>query len=47
MRMRHCFHLQVRPERTAQFVARHQAVWPEMQDAPRARCFHLADVEKK
>jgi L-rhamnose mutarotase len=34
--MRYCFHLQVRPDRTAEYVARHQAVWPEMQDALRA-----------
>jgi L-rhamnose mutarotase len=34
--MRYCFQLQVRPERMAEYVARHQAVWPEMQDALRA-----------
>src|SRR3954454_10636435 len=34
--MRYCFHLQVRPERMAEYVERHQAVWPEMQDALRA-----------
>ena len=33
---RYCFNLQVRPERMAEYVARHQAVWPEMQDALRA-----------
>ena len=33
---RYCFHLQVRPERIAEYVQRHQAVWPEMQDALRA-----------
>jgi L-rhamnose mutarotase len=34
--MRYCFHLQIRPERMAEYVARHQAVWPDMQDALRA-----------
>jgi L-rhamnose mutarotase len=34
--MRYCFHLLVRPERMAEYVERHQAVWPEMQDALRA-----------
>jgi len=34
--MRYCFHLQVRPERMAEYVRRHQAVWPEMQEALRA-----------
>ena len=34
--MRYCFTLQVRPERMAEYVARHQAVWPEMQAALRA-----------
>jgi L-rhamnose mutarotase len=34
--MRYCFNLQVRPERIAEYVERHQAVWPEMQDALRA-----------
>ena len=34
--MRYCFSLQVRPERMAEYVERHQAVWPEMQDALRA-----------
>ncbi|WP_433300287.1 L-rhamnose mutarotase [Actinoplanes sp. CA-030573] len=33
---RYCFNLQVRPERLAEYVERHQAVWPEMQDALRA-----------
>ena len=33
---RYCFNLQVRPERMAEYVERHQAVWPEMQDALRA-----------
>ena len=27
---RYCFSLQVRPERLAEYVARHRAVWPEM-----------------
>jgi L-rhamnose mutarotase len=34
--MRYCFHLQVRPDRIPEYVERHQAVWPEMQDALRA-----------
>ena len=34
--MRYCFNLQVRPERLAEYVQRHQAVWPEMQAALRA-----------
>jgi L-rhamnose mutarotase len=34
--MRYCFNLQVRPDRLAEYVERHQAVWPEMQDALRA-----------
>ncbi len=34
--MRYCGNLQVRPERMAEYVERHQAVWPEMQDALRA-----------
>jgi L-rhamnose mutarotase len=33
--MRYCFNLQVRPERMAEYVERHQAVWPDMQDALR------------
>jgi L-rhamnose mutarotase len=33
---RYCFQLQVRPGRIAEYVERHQAVWPEMQDALRA-----------
>lgn len=33
---RYCFHLQVRPERVAEYVERHQSVWPEMQEALRA-----------
>jgi L-rhamnose mutarotase len=33
---RYCFNLQVRPERMAEYVERHQAVWPDMQDALRA-----------
>ena len=27
---RYCFCLQVKPERTAEYAARHAAVWPEM-----------------
>jgi L-rhamnose mutarotase len=34
--MRYCFQLRVRPERIPEYVERHQAVWPEMQDALRA-----------
>ena len=34
--MRYCFNLQLRPERMAEYVERHQAVWPDMQDALRA-----------
>ena len=34
--MRYCFQLQVRPDRMAEYVRRHQAVWPDMQDALRA-----------
>jgi L-rhamnose mutarotase len=34
--MRYCFHLQIRPDRMAAYVERHQAVWPDMQDALRA-----------
>ncbi|AGZ38938.1 L-rhamnose mutarotase [Actinoplanes friuliensis] len=34
--MRYCFHLQVREDRIAEYVERHQAVWPEMQSALRA-----------
>ena len=34
--MRYCFQLQVRPERIDEYKRRHQAVWPEMQDALRA-----------
>jgi L-rhamnose mutarotase len=33
---RYCFQLQVRPERIEEYVERHKAVWPEMQDALRA-----------
>ena len=33
---RYCFNLQVRPERMAEYVERHQSVWPEMQAALRA-----------
>jgi L-rhamnose mutarotase len=34
--MRYCFQLQVDPDRLAEYVERHQSVWPEMQDALRA-----------
>ena len=33
---RYCFQLQVDPARIEEYVERHQAVWPEMQDALRA-----------
>jgi L-rhamnose mutarotase len=33
---RYCFQLQVREDRLAEYVERHKAVWPEMQDALRA-----------
>ncbi|BCJ52573.1 L-rhamnose mutarotase [Actinoplanes sp. NBRC 14428] len=33
---RYCFQLTVRPERIEEYVERHKAVWPEMQDALRA-----------
>ena len=33
---RYCFQLQVEQDRMAEYVERHQAVWPEMQDALRA-----------
>jgi L-rhamnose mutarotase len=32
---RHCFQLQVRPERLAEYAERHRAVWPEMLEALR------------
>ncbi|GAA2574804.1 L-rhamnose mutarotase [Winogradskya consettensis] len=34
--MRYCFQLQVREDRLEEYVERHKAVWPEMQDALRA-----------
>jgi L-rhamnose mutarotase len=34
--MRYCFNLQVDPARIEEYVERHKAVWPEMQDALRA-----------
>jgi L-rhamnose mutarotase len=34
--MRYCFELRVVEDRMAEYVERHQAVWPEMQDALRA-----------
>jgi L-rhamnose mutarotase len=33
---RYCFELRIRPELMTEYVQRHQAVWPEMQDALRA-----------
>jgi L-rhamnose mutarotase len=35
-----CFLLKVRPERMAEYRGRHQAVWPEMQEALRATGWH-------
>jgi L-rhamnose mutarotase len=35
MTQRICFQLRVRPERMAEYIQRHAAVWPEMQDALR------------
>ena len=35
MPRRHCFTLQVRPDRLDEYVARHREVWPEMQQALR------------
>jgi L-rhamnose mutarotase len=32
---RHCFLLRVRPDRVAEYVADHEHVWPEMQEALR------------
>jgi L-rhamnose mutarotase len=34
--MRYCFQLQVDPDRMAEYVERHKAVWPEMLQALRA-----------
>jgi L-rhamnose mutarotase len=34
--MRYCFNLQVDPDRLGEYVERHKAVWPEMQEALRA-----------
>lgn len=34
--MRVCFQLQVRPDRMAEYVERHRAVWPEMLRAVKA-----------
>lgn len=33
MSRRVCFHLQVRPDRVEEYVARHAKVWPEMREA--------------
>jgi L-rhamnose mutarotase len=33
---RACFRLRVKPERAQEYARRHQAVWPEMQEALRA-----------
>lgn len=35
-----CFHLQVRPDRLAEYRDRHQQVWPEMRAALRASGWH-------
>jgi L-rhamnose mutarotase len=37
---RYCFCLQVRPDRLAEYVARHRNVWPEMQAALRDSGWH-------
>jgi L-rhamnose mutarotase len=34
--MRYCFQLRIRPDRLTEYAERHQAVWPEMQEALRA-----------
>lgn len=39
-RRRICFLLQIRPERAAEYRARHAAVWPEMREALRAAGWH-------
>src|SRR4028118_770109 len=45
---RACFTLQVRPERLAEYRARHAAVWPEMLRAPRrARRERRADSRER
>lgn len=38
--MRYCFNLQVRPDRLAEYVERHRAVWPEMLDALKQSGWH-------
>ena len=37
---RYCFCLQVRPDRMAEYVERHRAVWPDMQAALRDSGWH-------
>ncbi|MPZ84938.1 MAG: L-rhamnose mutarotase [Actinophytocola sp.] len=37
---RYCFRLQVRPERLAEYVERHRAVWPDMLAALRDSGWH-------
>ncbi len=39
-RLRVCFQLRVRPERMAEYTARHAAVWPEMLTALRDAGWH-------
>ncbi|MGH9720516.1 MAG: L-rhamnose mutarotase [Bryobacteraceae bacterium] len=40
MRKRVCFCLQVKPEKLEEYRERHDAVWPEMQDALRRTGWH-------
>ena len=35
-----CFHLQVNPDRLAEYRERHRSVWPEMRDALQAAGWH-------
>ncbi len=37
---RHCFQLQVRPDRLDEYVARHAAVWPDMLNALKDAGWH-------
>lgn len=39
-RPRHCFQLQVRPDRLDEYKRRHAAVWPEMLEALKASGWH-------
>lgn len=40
MRRRHCFQLQVKPERIDEYRERHAAVWPDMLRALKAAGWH-------